>query len=336
MAWRTCVEINQCVGCTAGQFFTKSFLGDDAAGRWLRRAARNRHRHAIEQASRRWRGGRRDDSARLTRRRTANKAPTIGQGGGPLAPLRQHDRVAAPSDRPRRRRRGACRLRARRRSRPGWNERDAPGRARSRGSRRAKASRPRWSAPRTTRSTAPRPGEGRVLESRAADAKRRAEALRGWIQVRFVSTTGRGARRLRLRRGRRAAPRPGWKRPRLARGQARSGATRPGRPGRAVEDRVARRRARRGGDPPDRRPSARACPPAQVLGLLVQDPGGRLARARLRHDAAQAARTSAESTFVVSRPRRPSGRRPREKADVDEDAVGQDVVHLGLGRLFAG
>ena len=31
--------------------------------RWLRRAVRNRHRHAIEQASRRWRGGRRDDSA---------------------------------------------------------------------------------------------------------------------------------------------------------------------------------------------------------------------------------------------------------------------------------
>ena len=30
--WRllTCVEINQCVGCTR-QFFTKSFLGDDAA-----------------------------------------------------------------------------------------------------------------------------------------------------------------------------------------------------------------------------------------------------------------------------------------------------------------
>ena len=26
--------------------------------RWLRRAVRNRHRHAIEQASRRWRGGR--------------------------------------------------------------------------------------------------------------------------------------------------------------------------------------------------------------------------------------------------------------------------------------
>ena len=30
---------------------------------WPRRAARNRHRHAIEQASRRWRGGRRDDAA---------------------------------------------------------------------------------------------------------------------------------------------------------------------------------------------------------------------------------------------------------------------------------
>ena len=38
----TGVEINQCVGCTAV----------------LARAVRNRHRHAIEQASRRWRGGR--------------------------------------------------------------------------------------------------------------------------------------------------------------------------------------------------------------------------------------------------------------------------------------
>ena len=34
---------------------------------WLGRAARNRHRHAIEQASRRWRGARRDDSARTRR-----------------------------------------------------------------------------------------------------------------------------------------------------------------------------------------------------------------------------------------------------------------------------
>ena len=37
-----CVEINQCVG-------------------WFRRAVRNRHCHAIEQASRRWRGGRREE-----------------------------------------------------------------------------------------------------------------------------------------------------------------------------------------------------------------------------------------------------------------------------------
>ena len=34
---------------------------------WLARAARNRHRHAIEQASRRWREGRRDDSGRTRR-----------------------------------------------------------------------------------------------------------------------------------------------------------------------------------------------------------------------------------------------------------------------------
>ena len=35
---------------------------------WLGRAARNRHRHAIEQASRRWRGGRRSDSGRTRRK----------------------------------------------------------------------------------------------------------------------------------------------------------------------------------------------------------------------------------------------------------------------------
>ena len=34
--------------------------------RWLGRAVRNRHRHAIEQASRRWRGGRRGDSDERT------------------------------------------------------------------------------------------------------------------------------------------------------------------------------------------------------------------------------------------------------------------------------
>ena len=35
---------------------------------WLGRAVRNRHRHAIEQASRRWRGGRRVDSAPTRRK----------------------------------------------------------------------------------------------------------------------------------------------------------------------------------------------------------------------------------------------------------------------------
>ena len=35
---------------------------------WLGRAVRNEHHHAIEQASRRWRGGRRDDSARARRK----------------------------------------------------------------------------------------------------------------------------------------------------------------------------------------------------------------------------------------------------------------------------
>ena len=35
---------------------------------WIGRATRNEHRHAIEQASRRWCGGRRDDSARTRRK----------------------------------------------------------------------------------------------------------------------------------------------------------------------------------------------------------------------------------------------------------------------------
>ena len=43
-AVESCVEINQCVGCMTWP-------------RWLRRAVTNRHRHAIEQVSRRWRGG---------------------------------------------------------------------------------------------------------------------------------------------------------------------------------------------------------------------------------------------------------------------------------------
>ena len=44
-----CVETNQCVGCYHFSAMTRPT--------WLGRAARNRHRHAIEQASRRWRGG---------------------------------------------------------------------------------------------------------------------------------------------------------------------------------------------------------------------------------------------------------------------------------------
>ena len=57
--WRqhvaSCVEINQCVGCTS----SLSHFSATTRPSWLGRAARNRHRHAIEQVSRRWRGGRR-------------------------------------------------------------------------------------------------------------------------------------------------------------------------------------------------------------------------------------------------------------------------------------
>ena len=45
-----------------------SHLSAMARPSWLGRAVRNRHRHAIEQAARRWRGGRRDDSARTRRK----------------------------------------------------------------------------------------------------------------------------------------------------------------------------------------------------------------------------------------------------------------------------
>ena len=60
-----CVEINQYVGLS-----------------WLRRAVRNRHRLAIEQASHRWRGGRREDSAQ-TRRKILfphRSSPTTASG----------------------------------------------------------------------------------------------------------------------------------------------------------------------------------------------------------------------------------------------------------------
>ena len=67
LAVTICVEINRVSGAP-----DNSSLSHFAAMTWpcwLRRAARNRHRYAIEQASRRWRGGRRDGSAR-TRRKT--------------------------------------------------------------------------------------------------------------------------------------------------------------------------------------------------------------------------------------------------------------------------
>ena len=54
----TCVEINQCFGCTDNT--SLSHFSAMTRPSWLGRAARNRHRHAIEQASRRWREGRRD------------------------------------------------------------------------------------------------------------------------------------------------------------------------------------------------------------------------------------------------------------------------------------
>ena len=59
-----CVEINQCIGCTS----SLSHFSAMTWPRWLRRAVRNRHRHPIEQASRRWRGGRRGDSGRTRRK----------------------------------------------------------------------------------------------------------------------------------------------------------------------------------------------------------------------------------------------------------------------------
>ena len=53
--------------------------------RWLHRAMRNRHRHAIEQASRRWRGSRRNNSER-TRRKILilhrSRAALVGPSGG--------------------------------------------------------------------------------------------------------------------------------------------------------------------------------------------------------------------------------------------------------------
>ena len=56
---RSCVEIKQCVGCTR-QFFTKSFLADDAAV-LAETSGNGLQRHTVELVSRRWRGGRRGE-----------------------------------------------------------------------------------------------------------------------------------------------------------------------------------------------------------------------------------------------------------------------------------
>ena len=60
-----CVEINWSSLSGAPDNSALSHFSAMTWPTWLGRAARNRHRHAIEQASRRWRGGRRDDSARM-------------------------------------------------------------------------------------------------------------------------------------------------------------------------------------------------------------------------------------------------------------------------------
>ena len=69
VAATTCVEIKQC---------TSSLSHFSAMTRpsWLGRAVRNRQRHAIEQASRRWRGGRRDNSARTRRKILTSTQPS--------------------------------------------------------------------------------------------------------------------------------------------------------------------------------------------------------------------------------------------------------------------
>jgi hypothetical protein len=61
---------------------------------WLGRAVRNEHHHAIEQASRRWRGGRRDDSARTRREflistqvSTSSRSPRSTGETSPYCPI---------------------------------------------------------------------------------------------------------------------------------------------------------------------------------------------------------------------------------------------------------
>ena len=75
-----CVGINQCVGCTDNS--SLSHFSATTRPSWLGRAVRNRHRQAIEQASRRWRGCRRDDSGQ-TRRKIliSTQTPTCRRTG---------------------------------------------------------------------------------------------------------------------------------------------------------------------------------------------------------------------------------------------------------------
>ena len=65
---------------------------------WLGRAVRNQHRHAIEQASRRWRGGRRDDAARTRRKilistQVAQALAKVDEATDPAQPLSKEDFV---------------------------------------------------------------------------------------------------------------------------------------------------------------------------------------------------------------------------------------------------
>ena len=85
-----CVEINQSVVCSAM-----------ARPSWLGRAVGNEHHHAIEQASRRWRGGRRDDSARTRRKILISTQATTSSARSFRAPFGKSAPSAAPKARTR-------------------------------------------------------------------------------------------------------------------------------------------------------------------------------------------------------------------------------------------
>ena len=72
-----------------------SFVGTTRSS-WLRRAVRNRHCHAIEQASRRWRGGRRDDSAQKRRKiLISTQAERVAKRAAEAAAETARERAAA-------------------------------------------------------------------------------------------------------------------------------------------------------------------------------------------------------------------------------------------------